>query len=931
MKHILLSIVLTLSVLAGFSQEPAPTSPTLLTTNQRYVKVTGGDTLIYTYKGALYGWHREIKYKDAALRATTITINGVTQSLATNRIWTIPATDTSSLSNRIDILQSDIAAIESELAAIDLDLDSKADKAITVSAGLGLSGGGDLSANRTISADTTVLRTVANSLSKAEAQTVINGLVPKTTTVNGHALSSNVTVTKSDVGLGNVPNVDATNATNITSGTLADARLSSNVTLQGNTFNGSNQLLKLDAGGKVAIANLPSTLMIYIGVWDLSTNTPTLSDGTSTAGYVYKVTGAPTTTNFNFGSGNIALTNGDYVIYNNAGVWEKSDGTDAVTSVNGQQGVVSLTTSDITEGSNLYYTEGRVSANTDVAANTAVRHSVVTLGTANGLSLSTQQLSLGLASTSTTGALSSTDWNTFNSKQPAGNYLPLEAGQFNKLTGGLYMNNNLYIYGRNVGNTANLRLFGLSDTDQLWLDPDGIGVNFGWNANFNGPISGSSAGFSGNVTAPNFIGNASTATSATSFGGWTGNFAGLGSAPEYFVGAEGGVVRAYSAAQYQTALNLGSAAYLTASGGHNSSLTVVQRDESGKTGLEDLYLGSGYNDWLSTILTGKASTASLDNYLLKTGGTLSGSVTIDKSLDGEVSHNIINSNTGGGAYSFSQLTNGTSSFQMFHFGTNFTTSGNFIQNGSLLNANGVGGLTIATPNGTTKIVSSTVLTSFPSITAATAGRVLFSTTAGQLTDDADLTFDGTNLTVADATASGHAVNKGQLDLKATGAASSTDNAIARYDGTTGKIIQNSGVIIDDSGNLTSSQTIQGQFVTATNQVTATTGSFGNLITGGMRVAATGGSVTPHTLTNNDYYHEISISPGTVNLPSVTDNGGRMFVIKAAVSNAFTVSIVPNGSNTINGASSYTLTGQDVITIISLAGSTDWRIISKYTP
>jgi hypothetical protein len=34
---------------------------------------------------------------------------------------------------------------------------------------------------------------------------------------------------KSDVGLGNVPNVDATNAANISSGTLADARLSANV------------------------------------------------------------------------------------------------------------------------------------------------------------------------------------------------------------------------------------------------------------------------------------------------------------------------------------------------------------------------------------------------------------------------------------------------------------------------------------------------------------------------------------------------------------------------------------------------------------------------------------------------------------------------------------------------------------------------------
>lgn len=45
--------------------------------------------------------------------------------------------------------------------------------------------------------------------------------------------------------------------------------------------------------------------------------------------------------------------------------------TDTVLSVNGLTGAVSLTTSNITEGTNLYYTEGRVSANTSVSANTA--------------------------------------------------------------------------------------------------------------------------------------------------------------------------------------------------------------------------------------------------------------------------------------------------------------------------------------------------------------------------------------------------------------------------------------------------------------------------------------------------------------------------------------------------------------------------------
>jgi hypothetical protein len=75
-------------------------------------------------------------------------------------------------------------------------------------------------------------------------------------------------------------------------------------------------------------------------------------------------------------------------------------------------------------------------------------HNPVTIGTANGLSLVDQVLSLGLSSTSTTGALSSTDWNTFNSKANASgttNYV-------SKFTGSTTLGNSqIFDNGTNVG------------------------------------------------------------------------------------------------------------------------------------------------------------------------------------------------------------------------------------------------------------------------------------------------------------------------------------------------------------------------------------------------------------------------------------------------------------------------------------------------
>lgn len=168
MKRILILIVFAFASITAFAQEPAPTSPTKLLTNEFYIKVVSGDTIVYQYKGGIYGWHRVGKYSDLVTKtdkATTITINGVTYDLSSNREWTIPTIDTTSLSARID-------------------------------AKISYSGG-------SISDISGLQDSLSNKYSKSDADAKF---VPKTTTVNGQALSGNISLDKDDIGLGNVDN-----------------------------------------------------------------------------------------------------------------------------------------------------------------------------------------------------------------------------------------------------------------------------------------------------------------------------------------------------------------------------------------------------------------------------------------------------------------------------------------------------------------------------------------------------------------------------------------------------------------------------------------------------------------------------------------------------------------------------------------------------
>ena len=120
----------------------------------------------------------------------------------------------------------------------------------------------------------------------------------------------------------------------------------------------ANGVATLDAGGKVPTSQIPlQGDLNYQGAWNASTNSPTLTSSTGTQGYYYVVNVAGTT-NLN---GITDWQVGDWAIFNGS-VWQKVDNTDAVTSVNGQVGTVVLTTTNIAEGTNEYFTQARARA-----------------------------------------------------------------------------------------------------------------------------------------------------------------------------------------------------------------------------------------------------------------------------------------------------------------------------------------------------------------------------------------------------------------------------------------------------------------------------------------------------------------------------------------------------------------------------------------
>jgi hypothetical protein len=183
-------------------------------------------------------------------------------------------------------------------------------------------------------------------------------------TLTSPSISSPTGLVKGDVGLDSVDNTSDA-AKNSATATLTNKTISgtgntlSNIPQSAVTDLGTDLAAKestankgiaggyasLDGGGKVPVAQLPNSIMEYQGLWNASTNSPTLADGTGSPGDVYRVSVAASR---NLGSGSISFAVGDYVIYSPAtSAWEKADTTDAVPSVNGYTGNVTLVASDV--------------------------------------------------------------------------------------------------------------------------------------------------------------------------------------------------------------------------------------------------------------------------------------------------------------------------------------------------------------------------------------------------------------------------------------------------------------------------------------------------------------------------------------------------------------------------------------------------------
>jgi len=138
-------------------------------------------------------------------------------------------------------------------------------------------------------------------------------------------------------------------------------------------------------------------------------------------------------------------------------------------------------------------------------------------------------------------------------------------------------------------------------------------------------------------------------------------------------------------------------------------------------------------------------------------------------------------------------------------------------------------------------------------------------------------------------------------------ASSTDNAIVRWDGTSGRFIQDSNVIVDDSGNLTTIGDLTGNHIFP------------------IRIITGPGNVSVSDSENGVFLNKTIGAPTTVTLP-LAPPAGHLVIVKDKKGDAQTNNVtVDTLVGVIDGFANVLLT-QNYQSYIFMFDGTDWTII-----
>jgi predicted heme/steroid binding protein len=371
--------------------------------------------------------------------ATTLTINGQTYDLSANRTWSVGTVTSVDMS------------VPTGFGISGNPITGAGTLALTFAAGYSLpTNASQANWDTAYSNRITSLTTTGTSGAATLISNVLN--IPQYQAQGNYITSLTGEATASGPGAASV--------------TLTNSAVTGKV-LTGLTVAGSSILATdsiLTAFGKLQgqVNDLIGGLQ-YQGTWNASTNTPTITSGVGTDGHFYIVSVAGNTTIDGISGWEI----GDWIVFHGT-AWQKVDNTESVVSVNGFTGAVTLTTSNISEGTNLYFTDARSRAaisltttgnsgastydngtgvlnipqytlsglggvpttrtltingtafdlSADRSWSVGTVTSIATTGPIQGGTITgTGTISITQAGSASDGYLSSTDWNTFNNKQ----------------------------------------------------------------------------------------------------------------------------------------------------------------------------------------------------------------------------------------------------------------------------------------------------------------------------------------------------------------------------------------------------------------------------------------------------------------------------------------------------------------------------------